>query len=234
MNNAKQAVLTWRGVLRGMAQLLPIAVFVLPFGLGFGVAAIDTGVSASEAVALSAIAFSGAAQFATLDFWTSPVAFGSLALVVLAVNARHLVMGAAIAPYANTLPLAQRILTMAFLSDANFATMQGALKRGERDLGLLLGGGVMLWLCWVAGTVVGVGSGAIMGDPKAFGVDVVMGCFFAAVAAGQARDAPPMLLAVAVAAGLSAALFTVLPAGWNVIVGALAGGVVGMVTDAQH
>ena len=45
---------------------------------------------------MSVLVFSGAAQFAALDFWPGPVAFGSLALVVLALNARHIVMGAAL------------------------------------------------------------------------------------------------------------------------------------------
>ena len=84
------------GIARGVRRIFPVAVFVVPFGIAFGAAAIEAGLTLVQAVAMSVLVFSGAAQFAALDFWPGPVAFGSLALVVLALNARHIVMGAAL------------------------------------------------------------------------------------------------------------------------------------------
>lgn len=127
--------LSWQGIVRGMRGLFPISIFVIPFGIAFGVAAAEQGVTVIQAIAMSILVFSGAAQFASLELWHKPIAFGSLALIVLAVNARHVVIGAALSPWVNALPFGKRVLALGFLSDPNFADSQPAFKSGERDIG---------------------------------------------------------------------------------------------------
>lgn len=218
-------VLTMDGTIKGVRRTFPIAVFVVPFGIAFGAAAVEAGLPSFQAIAMSALAFSGAAQFAALDFWPEPIALGSLALVALALNARHVIMGAALSPWVNRLPLRQRVLSLSFLSDVNFADSQPAFQAGARDVGVLLGGGLVLWASWTLGTALGVTAGSLIGDPARFGIDVVMVCFFATVVAGQVSKkgaVPPVIVAAAVAV-LS---LNSLPTGWNVILAALAGGLV--------
>lgn len=227
-----EVVLTPGGLWRGCRKLFPIALFTVPFGVAFAVAALESGLTGLQAILMSLVTFSGAAQFATLDFWQEPVAFGSLAMVVLALNARHIIMGAALSPWLNQLPLGQRVLSLGFLSDPNFAGSQPAFRNGERDVGLLVGGGVILWMAWVAGTAIGALGGAEIGDPAAFGIDVVMPCFFAAVVAGQFKQ-PSALAPIVVASVVAIALLNVLPTGWNVVLAALAGGAVAVFSDAE-
>jgi len=216
------------GVRRGAARLFPMGAFTIPFGAAFGAAAIEAGISAPQAIAMSAFVFSGAAQFAALDFWPSPIALGSLAMVALALNARHVVMSAALSPWINRLSLWRRILALAVLSDPNFADSQPTLKSGERDVGVLLGGGLVLWSAWLLGTIIGVGGGAILSKPEQLGIDVLMACFFAAVVVGQIQGDRMILFPVVVASVVSVLMLGVLPTGWNVIVGAFAGAFVGL------
>lgn len=217
-------ILTARGVWRGIKRLLPISVFVIPFGSAFGVAAVDAGMTPIQAFAMSALAFSGAAQFASLDFLVQPVAFWSLGLVVMALNARHVIMGAAISPWVNPLSPAKRVLALAWLSDPNFADSQPTFKAGERDVGVLLGGGLVLWGAWILGTVIGVAGGTLLGQLESYGTDVLMACFFAAVVAGQLGKDRRLALSVVVASFLAIVTLNWLPVGWNVILGAIAGG----------
>ncbi|MCK0097011.1 AzlC family ABC transporter permease [Yoonia sp. F2084L] len=228
----KGVVLTLAGIRLGGRRLLPFALFTVPFGIAFGVAAIESGLSSFQAILMSLATFSGAAQFATLDFWTEPLAFGSLAMVVLALNARHTIMGAALAPWINQLPLSRRALVLGYLSDPNFADSQPAFQNGERDIGILLGGGLVLWACWVAGTAIGALGGAELGDPTTFGIDVVMPCFFAAVIAGQPRQVE-MIAPILVASAVAVPMLDVLPTGWNVVLAALVGGMVGTLYHAK-
>lgn len=222
--------LTPLGVMRGGRRLFPIAIVTIPFGIAFGVAAIERGMTSIEAILMSVLAFSGAAQFATLDYWQVPL--GSLAMVVLALNARHIIMGAALSPWLNQLPLGRRILALTYMSDPNFADSQPAFQDGERDAGVLLGGGLILWACWVAGTAIGALGGEVVGEPTSFGIDVVMPCFFAAVVAGQLRQAKALVPSL-VAGVVAVALLNVVPTGWNVVLAALAGGVVGVLFNAE-
>ena len=233
VHSATPITLTAAGTWRGARRMFAVAVFVIPFGTAFGVAAIEKGMSVTQIVVMSMVVFSGAAQFASLDFWQSPVAYGSLALVALAVNARHIIMGAALSSHVNALPLGPRVFALSVLSDANFADAQVAFRDGERDVGVLLGGGLVMWVNWVAGTTIGALAGAVIGDPANYGLDVVMICFFAAIVAGQLGRDRSAILPVAVAAFVAFVTLDVLPTGWNVIVAAFAGGVVNVVRHAR-
>lgn len=217
------------GVRRGAVRLLPMATFTVPFGITFGVAAIEAGLSVPQAAAMSVFTFSGAAQFAALDFWPSPIALGSLAMVVLALNARHVVMGAALSTWVNALPPWRRVLALSVLSDPNFADSQPAFRADERDVGVLLGGGLALWAAWVTGTIIGVSSGAILAAPERLGIDTVMACFFAAIVVGQVRGDRTYLVPILAASAASVATLGWLPTGWNVIFGAFVGAFAGIV-----
>jgi len=225
-SHSSPITLTRHGTRRGILQLAPVAVFFIPFGLAFGVAATTKGMPALQSITLSVLVFSGSVQFSALDLWREVIAYGSLALVVMAVNARHVVMGAALSPWVNALPLAQRLPTLALLNDANFAVCQGAFQAGERDLGLLLGSGLVLWSGWVVGAVAGTLAGTSVGNPVALGFDVVMLCFLAAMVTGQLTRRL-RLVPVVVGAAVSVLAMPYLPLGWNVIAGAFVGAAAG-------
>lgn len=225
-------VLSGQGVARGMRRLAPISVFVAPYGIAFGVAATEVGLSAPQAVAMSALVFTALAQFATLEFLQEPVAHLSLAFVVLALSARHIVIGAALAPWINRLPLGQRLAVLATLTDANFADASAELQKGGRDLGPLFGGGLLLWLVWTASTALGAYGGDLLGDPDALGFGVVMVCFFAATVTEKLQAARILVAPVAIAVVVAIVTLPVLPQGWNIIVAAVVGG--GVSTGLRH
>lgn len=217
---------TYQGMLRGAKRLLPVSVFVVPFGVAFGAAAIEAGLSVDQAMTMSLVVFAGASQFAVLDMWQSPLAYISIALVVLAVNARHLILGAAISPYVNPLPPRHWFAALITLSDVNFADSYQSMKDGERDAGHILGGGLLLWSVWAVSTACGVFAGEALGNLQRFGVDVVMAAFFGALTIGMVpslRKALPVVVACVVAL----ATLPFVPTGWNIIVAALAGGLAG-------
>lgn len=217
---------TARGVRRGAIEIAPLAVFVMPFGIAFGGAAAAKAVPASIAMLMSAGMFAGASQFAALDLWRAPLPLAMLALTVLAVNARHILLGAALAPWFLRVPLARRLSALLFLSDPNFAQAMAARERGELDAGILFGSGLAMWFVWLAGTAIGAYGGAYLGDLARFGFDAVMVSYFAAVVVGQWKgrsDLVPWIAAAAVALLGS----WLLPPGWHIIAGALAGGVAG-------
>ncbi|MEL6236089.1 MAG: AzlC family ABC transporter permease [Pseudomonadota bacterium] len=224
------SVLTARGVARGLRQLLPISLFVVPFGLAFGIAATEQGLGALQATVMSVLVFTAVAQFAALEFLTEPVAYVSLGLVVLALSARNIILGATLARWINPLPPGKRLLTLAFLTDANFSVAHSDLQRGETDLGPFLGGGIALWTAWVAGTALGA-YGDLIGNAEAFGVSAAMPCFFAATVVGTLRSTSGLMVPVACAIAVSALTYPVLPTGWNIILAALVGGALSLLTN---
>jgi len=222
--------LTAKGVWRGFREMFAIALFSIPFGIAFGTAAADAGVPPLETILMSVFTFSGVAQFAALEFWREPVAWGMLIFVVTAGSARLIVMGAVLAPWLNRLTPGRRFLALAWLSDPNFAKSQPAYRAGERDAGTLLGAGLALWSLWVIGTVIGALAGNVIGDVSVYGFDVVMVCFFSAMVAGEAGRRTAFL-PIAAAALVAVVTLPWLPGGWNVIAAALAGGAVTVLRD---
>lgn len=220
--------LTVRGTWAGFWRLLPLSLFVVAFGLAFGLAAVQTGLSASETVLMSMTVFAGTAQFAALDLWEGQVPVFTLLVTTFAINARHLLMGASLYPWLRKLPIGKRYASILVLSDANWAMTLNDFQGGQsRNIGLLLGGGIALWCTWMAGTLLGMAGGSAIAQPEVFGLDMVMGCFMLAMALGGRKNAR---MITAWLAGGSAALaaYLWLPANTHVLVGALAGGLVGV------
>ena len=78
---------TAQGVWRGCLEIAPIAAFIVPFGIAFGVAASAKGIAPEISIFMSIAIYAGASQFALLDLWHAPLPLATLALTVLAVNA---------------------------------------------------------------------------------------------------------------------------------------------------
>ncbi|RDB42505.1 branched-chain amino acid ABC transporter permease [Halomonas sp. DQ26W] len=226
------AQLDLAGIIVGIRRMAPLSLFVIVFGLAFGVAALSRGLSGLEAMLMSALVFAGASQFAALELWGPEIPLLPLVATTFAINARHLLMGAAIQPWLAHLPTAQRYGSVVVMSDSNWAMAAADHQRGETNVGMLVGGGIALWVTWLFGTLLGVLFGSGIEEPQRFGLDVIMGCFLLAMLVGGRHDLS-MLLPWAAAALAALAAMAWLPVHSHVIVGALAGGLAGVLQPAR-
>lgn len=222
--------MTWRGIGAGITLLAPLSIFVVPFGLAFGLAATEKGLDPWTSILMSAIVFGGASQFAALELWSHPLPVAAILITTGIVNARHLLYGAALYPWLAPLPPRQRYPMLAVMTDLAWTTTMQAAAKGERDAGVLLGGGVLLWLVWILSTAAGAILAANIGDPKRYGFDVVMVAFFAASLVGLWRGRSDLVPWLAASAAAVAGIW-LLPTGWHVIAGAFVGGIVGVLSD---
>jgi predicted branched-subunit amino acid permease len=158
--------------------------------------------------------------------WGAEVSVIPVMVVVFAINSRHLLMGASLYPMLKDVAPAKRYSLLLVLTDANWAIAAQDYQRGNRNLEVILGGGLVLWLAWILGTWLGVYFGGLLQNPKNLGLDMVLGCFLLSMALGG-KKSPRILVAWALAALASLAAWKWLPANTHVVAGALAGGVVG-------
>lgn len=221
------------GILSGIRRMAPLSLFVVVFGLAFGVAALSRGLSGFEALLMSALVFAGASQFAALELWGPEIPLLPLIATTFAINARHLLMGAAIQPWLAHLPAGQRYGSLVLMSDSNWAMAAADRQRGETNVGILLGGGIALWFTWLLGTLLGVIFGSGIEEPERFGLDVIMGCFLLAMLMGGRRDLS-ILVPWSAAALAALAAMAWLPPHSHVIVGALAGGLAGLLLPPRR
>lgn len=218
---------TRAGALAGARLSLPLALGAAAYGLVYGALARQAGMAAAEALLMSALVCAGAAQFVTLELWVSPLPVAVLILTTLVVNARHLLMGAALWPWFGRLPAPKAYAAMHFLSDESWALTQRELAAGRRDGAVLVGSGAVLFAAWVGATGGGYAIGAVLGDPAAWGLGVAFTAVFAALLAGT-WDGAGRLLPWAVGGGVAVLTERWLPGGWYVLAGGLAGSLAGV------
>jgi 4-azaleucine resistance transporter AzlC len=223
-----QQVITIQNVYSGFKQLIPLSLFVVIFGLAFGLAATQVGLDNGVILAMSASVFAGASQFATLELWGAQVSLIPVAVTVFAINARHLLMGASLHPHLAHLSTAKRYGAVLLVSDANWAMSLQAINKGKQGLGVLVGGGIALWSFWLLGTLLGIYFGSAIKDPVSLGVDMVMACFLLAMVVDGKKDLRIFVIWV-VAALSSLFAYWYLPPNSHVIVGALSGGTLGAI-----
>jgi predicted branched-subunit amino acid permease len=227
------ARLTLAGMLTGLRRVSVLMPGIVVFAVAFGAAASAKGLSLFEAVLMSALVYAGVSQLVAMELWRPEWSWGAiagLAVVTATVNARMVLQGASLQPWFARYPKAVNAAHLFFFTDANWLIGTRYHGEGGRDLGVLVGAGLALWLVWVAATVPGYLLGALVSDPRRYGIDLVMPIFFAAMIVplwrGK-RAALPWLVAGGVAL-VAARLFD----GFAfIIVGALSGAIAGAFLD---
>jgi predicted branched-subunit amino acid permease len=186
----------------------------LLIGASFGVSASTVGWGVLAPVVMSAIVFSGAAQFATLAVLGA--GGGALAAIVAAtlVASRFLAIGVAIGPSMRGGPVRRAIEGQAVV-DASLSLG----KTGEGSYGprRLIGSTAPQYAGWTLGTLAGVLLGQRIADPEALGLDALFPAFFLVLVVGELRDRASRVTAAS--GGLIAlALIPLTPPGIPVIV----------------
>lgn len=181
---------------------------------------------------MSALVFSGAAQFVVVGMWTVHPPVVAATLATLVVGLRHLLMGAALAPVFSRLPRGKAYSSIFFMADENWALTMGEFRKGRRDAAFLLGGGLLMALSWTTTTLIGVTLGSVVENPARWGLDFAFTAIFLALISGMWRgksDLFPWMVAAAVAVAAS----ELLPGQWYVLLGGLAGSLAGVVSRGR-
>lgn len=211
--------------------MMPIALSDFVYGLVFGVLAHQARLSLPEVGLMSGLVVAGAAQLVALSLWVVPLPVLAIVLTTLVVNLRYIVMGAALVPWFARLSPLKSYGSVFFLSDESWALTVSDLKSGGRDGAFLLGGGLLLTVAWLSATIIGYLAGAVVGNPAQWGLDFAFVAVFVALLVGMWKgksDVLPWTVAAAVA--IAAAHW--LPGKWYILLGALAGSLIGALRHA--
>ena len=169
-------------------------------GVTFGVFADAAGFDLAQIVVMSAFVFTGASQFAAVGVIDDGGSGGAAVGSALLLAARNALYG----------PVARRALPVAALGrlvSAHFVidetTAMAAAHDDNRDAtGAFWITATTLWLCWNLGSVAGALLGAVLGEPRTWGLDAAFPAMFVALLVPHVRTA----------AGRTAAVFAALVA----------------------
>ncbi|KRE17946.1 branched-chain amino acid ABC transporter permease [Bosea sp. Root381] len=227
------APMTGAGMLLGARKVAVLMPGVVVFAVAFGAAAAGKGLSLFETALMSATVYAGVAQLVAMELWRPEWSWGAiagLAVVTATVNARMVLQGASLQPWFAAYPKTLNAAHLFLFTDASWVIGTRYRAEGGRDLGVLIGSGLALWVVWLIATVAGHLAGALVSDPRRYGLDLVMPIFFAAMIVPLWRGRRAALPWVV--AGLVALVTAKLFEGYAfIIVGALSGALVGAFRD---
>jgi 4-azaleucine resistance transporter AzlC len=221
--------------LNGVKAELPILLGVLPFGMIYGVLALQAGLSPALALAMSSIVFAGSSQF----IGTQLMAQGAGGLVIVAttfvVNLRHALYSASVAPFIRQVPLRWKVLLAYLLTDEAYAVTITRFTQSDSFSALnkhwfYFGAGITLWSSWQISSAVGIFVGQLI--PESWSLDFTLALTFIALVVPNLKDRASV--AAAVSAGIMAVFSYAWPYKLGLFAAAITGIVVGMLIEQRR
>lgn len=231
----------WREFWRGYVAIAPLFLGAIPFGMIYGVLAVNVGLTKTLAQGMSLIIFAGSAQFITVQLLQEHAPLTVIIVTGLVLNLRHLLYSASIAPYLQSVNRSWKTILAYLLTDEAYAVAitrywQDDLASNEGGPSVapsyahwyFLGIGAGLWLTWQLSTALGIFLGAQI--PSSWSLDFAVPLTFIALVVPALRNRP-MLVAASVA-GVTALLAVSLPLKLGLVTAMVAGIGAGWLTQS--
>ena len=191
---------------RGMLDISPHMISVIPFGIICGAIGVDLGFNPYLVYAMSFIIFGGASQIVFLQLLSG----GASSLVAVTsvgiINSRHLLYGAVLSEYLEKLSIIKRLIISYFVVDQGFAESNKFFKKNKTEQYLhyhLIGTGCTMWVCWQVATLSGIILGSFV--PKELGLQFTIPLTFIAIIVQDLKKIDHLI--VMITCGLSSLLF---------------------------
>lgn len=141
------------GFFRGVQDMLPLSVAVIPWGILAGSAAVNAGLTIMQAVGMSALVFAGAAQLVSLSMLMTGASLLSIILTVFFLTSQHFIYALSLREDVKPWPLRKRLCIGFLLTDELYAT---AMLKKQPSYAYMLGAGLSFYVSWVGFSLVGI------------------------------------------------------------------------------
>jgi 4-azaleucine resistance transporter AzlC len=219
----------------GMRLALPVVPGMVAFGLAVGATAARTGFTFVENLLMNVFVYAGMSQLVAMEAWPERITAGglvALAVLMITVNARMLLMSAALHPWLHASSPWRVYPALHVLTDPSWLISMRYRANGGSDAGIFLGSSVLLAVAWIAATCIGHAAGVLIADPRRYGIDLVMPIFFAAMLIPLWRGGRASIAWI-VAGAVAIAVHQLAGGWWFIVAGAVAGSVVGGLLDER-
>ncbi len=206
---------------RGMRDMLPVAPGLASWGMMTGVAMVKSGMTLTEALAMTFVVYAGSSQLAAIPL----IAAGAPVLVIWAtsfcVNLRFVVYSAHLRPYLIKLPRRVRLFMGYVTADLSYVMFVRRFPQPpdtpaqqDAQLAYLAGGCAANWSSWQLASLIGIGLAQAI--PPAWGLSFAGILALVGVACSVVDS--PLKRVSAVVAGCAAVAAFALPFKLNIVV----------------
>ena len=198
------------GFFSGVTQGIPICLGYLSVSFGFGIMAVQAGLTPAEASLISLTNLTSAGQAAGVDVIRASGSLLEMALVQLTVNIRYALMALSLTQKLDSsFTLPRRMLAAFGITDEIFGVC--AAQEGMLRPAFMYGITLISMLGWTAGTFLGAAAGTLLPEPVTAALGIVLYGMFIAIVMPAARKQRSILLAAVIAGLLSIGMTVLLP-----------------------
>ena len=174
--------------IKGILDILPLMIPVVPFGIIYGVIGVEIGFSPMEVFAMSFVIFAGSSQIAFAQLFAAGASPLVMISSVAVINSRHILYGAVLAEYLGKLRLTWKILLSYLMADQAFSVSSAYFKKNLKNKNVhfhMLGSGLTLWSLWQLSTLIGIVLGNIV--PAQLGLEFAIPLTFFSLILSELR-----------------------------------------------
>lgn len=209
--------------LRGASHGIPISLGYLSVSFGFGIKAVNAGLSVIESSLISATNLTSAGQVAGVDIIALGGTILEMILVQLTINIRYSLMALSLSQKLdNKFTLPHRLLASYGITDEIFAVCSA--QKQKLTPSYMYGMILVSAVGWISGTALGAAAGQLLPESISSALGIVLYGMFIAIIVPPARKQRSVLLVVIISAIISIIfkyLITFVSSGFSVIICAL-------------
>lgn len=211
--------------LQGFRDGLPTGLGYLSVSFGFGILAVNLGLSVCAAVGISASNLTSAGQVAGVRIIAAGGTLAEIVLALLVINLRYALMGVSLTQKLSPgYSVLHRILTSFFLTDEIFAV--ASARNTPVTPAYMYGLGTLPFIGWTLGTLLGAAAGEILPPLVTAALGIAIYGMFVAIVVPPMKSDRGVLLSVGIAILLSCAMYYIpwlsfIPDGFAIILCAL-------------
>lgn len=218
---------------RGMRELLPFGPGVFAWGLVTGIAMAKSGLTVTQALGMTFLAYAGSAQLAALPLMAAFAPLWLVTLTAVIVNLRFVVYAMVLRRHLAQLSLNTRLWLGYLTGDVMFVRYSTLLEQ-EPDypqrVAYFAGGATCNWLIWQLSSFIGILAAGMI--PAGWGLELAGTLALIALLVPLCRERPA--LAGVLVAGLTAVLTHELPLRLGLLLGIVAGCAVAIALERRE
>ena len=181
--------------IKGILDILPLMIPVVPFGIIYGVIGVEIGFSPMEVFAMSFVIFAGSSQIAFAQLFAAGASPLVMISSVAVINSRHILYGAVLAEYLGKLRLTWKIILSYLMADQAFSVSSAYFKKNAKNKNFhfhMLGSGLTLWSLWQLSTLIGILLGNIV--PAQLGLEFAIPLTFFSLILSELRKLDHLII----------------------------------------
>lgn len=173
---------------KGIMDMLPLCLAVVPWGILAGSMAIQSGLSVWQSIAMSAFVFAGAAQLVTLGLLVSGASALTIIISVFLITSQHLIYALSLRGFVSGLKARYRLPIGFLLTDELFALSSAKDAKRKLSVSYLLGAGLSFYVSWVTVSVMGIIMAASIPDLNRYHLDFSIIATFTTIVVPMIKD----------------------------------------------